>query len=207
MSNLILVGGCSKVGKSAFIKEYSKKHNIAHGRMFDYIKRVADINGITDIDKEYPHLEIPAVVLLSDDCFSRGVLLLDLHYAVQPRFDTARAIEKECLEDFSEPYELSVSEEAIKTLTLRLNLQATCLTAPANIILSRRENYDFGAGKGARSLSLNSIENELTNESIFFEKFCGLANKFGRVDSAYIDNSGDVRQLIKEMEDGGIGIR
>ena|SRR3989344_4546572 len=203
MNHLVFVGGCSKAGKSSFVKAYSHKHNLSAGRMFDYIRKAGIQEGIDDVAGRYVELEMKAISLLCSDCLSSNSFLLDMHYAIQPKLDTALATGQFHEENLSEPYQLSMSERAVKMIASTLNIQAIHLYAREDVLLQRRMMVKYLEGKTPRSVSPHSIRNELLNEQNQFQRFCEIA---GNIQSVSFDNSEDLDTLINAMESMRVGI-
>lgn len=207
MSELIVMGGCSKAGKSTLIEEYSKRHSLKNGRMFDYILRASRDENRPDITKDYIYLEMSAVKRLTDDCRKEGALILDVHYAIQPIRDTARALRKSEHPHDSETYELSMSEEAIKRAATELKIHALCLTTSPEIVVERRKQSHKLRDVVPRSLDIRDIQEEIKYESIFFQAFCQIANTIRPIKLNMVDNSKDLESTIKYMESLKIGIK
>lgn len=207
MSELIVMGGCSKAGKSTLIEEYSKRHSLKKGRMFDYILRASRDENRPDIKKDYIHLEMPAVRRLTDECHKERALILDVHYAIQPIRDTARALQESQQPYAFETYELSMSEEAIKRIAKELEIHALCLTASPEIVVERRKQSHKLNNVEPRSLDIRDIEEEIKYECLFFEEFCKIANQIRPIKLNMVDNSKDLESTIKYMESLRIGIK
>ncbi|MDI6737133.1 MAG: hypothetical protein QME12_01290 [Nanoarchaeota archaeon] len=176
---LIILGGVSSVGKTTLCRQIESAYGIANKRLHSYIFEAAKLKPMDEILANWNRFMPDAVNLLVRDAGLEGALTCDIHFAVQPKLDTAYAMGTYFVEDINEPYICGIEEDALKSFNgHNLSLYMLLFEADVDEVISRRIEEEKKGTKKPRSLNRQSLENEMFYEREYFYKAAGIAIKY-----------------------------
>ena len=197
MNNIVLLGGCSKSGKSTLVQEIYASTFWSNGKRHEIVmaegKRLS-----MDYKKNFDLLELEAIKTLKSSPTKEDLYIMDMHFTYQPALDSAYAFDGKVLHD-KEQYLMTVSQAAIESYAEHFNIMVVYLYATPETILNRRIEL-AKQGKLMRSLDLNNIKEEMQHEQekalIFYEQTARL-----NPHTSYraVNNASDTRKAAKSI--------
>ncbi len=190
---LILLGGASSSGKTAFTRRLTRDFCIPNLRFHNYLLDYAKREGIDPI-ANWNNISPIAMRALLRDCNLEVVVSSERHFAIQPKLDTAYAKGLKIEEDINEPYVKGFEDDLLRMPEFsEIDIRMILVDAETDELLRRRERRKNS--KKPRSLNRLSIQREREFErKYFFEaaKTLGvgdrarvLVNSEGRFDQVY----------------------
>jgi len=174
-SKLLLIGGASAAGKSSLCQELQRQYGVNTRRLHHYALQIAQERKIVNPMEDWNSLVKEGIIRLIEDANRLSILSCDIHFAIQPIFDTAYAQGLETVEDISEPYARGLPMQIMDAFASATNtgLFLILIEAANNEILQRRKREQTMLGKHPRSLNPISIERELDRERTLFYETAG----------------------------------
>ena len=176
-SKLLLLGGVSCVGKTSLCKQISDMHGWQHLRIHPYVLNLARKEGISDLNEHWNSLVYKIVPELVEDIQNYSGCCIDIHFAVQPKYDTSYALGLDVEEDINEPYEKGLCDEFFQNAKLNeLEVSSILLESEASEILCRREKLT--QIRKPRSVNIESIKRETYYENLYFKLASDIMKKY-----------------------------
>ena len=164
-------------------------YGIENKRLHHYIFNLAKQRGIMDVDSSWDSLAREGILLLGRDAVKTRGLACDIHFAIQPKFDTSYAQGIKMEEDLNEQYVRAQNSFILQGLSgLDVALHIVLLSVGPNEILERRKYEQKFLGKKPRSLNIQSIKKEVIYEEKFFKEISAEARRYVSTQARIVNN-------------------
>jgi len=191
-NEICFIGGISASGKTTAAQSLESME-YCHSRIHEAMFHIAEQLGIPreEVSQNWQRLSVLASEYFATVVRTRGPVVCDVHFSIQPRLDTAFALGEPFEERFDadmEPYQQGLDHTFVDALIRNDALiRFVLLQASPQDILKRRIAR-LREGQRQRSLSLRSIVLEQIAERYFFVEAIQRVSINHVVSSLIIDN-------------------